>query len=1004
VNDAPVANDDAYSVDEDNTLNVAAPGLLSNDSDVENDPLEAVQFTDVGNGTLNLNADGSFSYTPDANFNGSDSFTYQAYDGAAYSSAATVTITVGPVNDAPVANDDAYSVDEDSTLNVAAPGVLGNDSDAEDDPLQAVLVADVTHGSLSLNSDGSFSYTPDADFSGSGSFTYQAFDGIDYSSVATVTITVDAVNDAPVANDDAYSVDEDNTLNVAAPGLLSNDSDVENDPLTAAQFTDVSNGTLTPNGDGSFSYTPDAGFYGTDSFTYQAYDGVDYSSAATVTITVGPVNDAPVANDDAYSVDEDSTLNVAAPGVLGNDSDAENDPFQAVLVADVTHGSLTLNSDGSFSYTPDADFSGSGSFTYQAYDGTAYSNVATATITVDAVNDAPVANDDAYSVDEDNTLNVAAPGLLSNDSDVENDPLTAAQFTDVSNGTLTPNGDGSFSYTPDAGFNGTDSFTYKAYDGAAYSSAATVTITVGPVNDAPVANDDAYSVDEDSTLNMAAPGVLGNDSDAENDPLQAVLVTDVSHGSLTLDSDGSFSYTPDADFSGSDSFAYQASDGTVYSNTATATITVNGTNDAPLANNDAYSTCEDKTLSVAAPGPLGNDSDADSDSLTAVLASDVGNGTLTLNGNGSFSYLPDSNFSGTDSFTYWAFDGTAYSNVATATITVSAVNDVPAADYDSYSVDEDNTLNVSPPGVLGNDSDAENDPLTAVLVSDVSHGSLTLNSDGSFTYAPAANFSGSDGFTYQAHDGTAYSSVASVMLTVNGANDTPVANDDTYSVDEDNTLDVPAPGVRANDSDADNDGLTAELAKKPKSGSLTLNSNGSFVYTPDANYYGTDSFTYRAYDGTAYSDTATVTITISPVEDATSAKDDNYKVKSGGKLAIAPPGVLANDSDGDGDLLTAVLVQDVSHGLLTLNSDGSFEYMPDPDFHGQDSFTYRADSGESSYLAMANGDDGSDEGTVTIDIERGVPAFPSLAFGIAVALVLGILACLVPRRNDPVAQ
>jgi len=298
------------------------------------------------------------------------------------------------------------------------------------------------------------------------------------------------------------------------------------------------------------------------------------SNVATVAITVNPVNDPPVAADDAYSVDEDEVLTVAVPGVLANDTDPEGDPLTAVLVSDVSKGTLVLSSTGSFEYTPDPDFNGADSFTYKANDGAADSNIATVTITVNPVNDAPVAGDDAYSVDEDEVLTVAVPGVLGNDTDPDGDALTAILVSGPSNGTLTLNADGSFVYTPDADSSGTDGFTYKANDGAADSNIATVTITVNPVNDAPVAVDDAYAAAQNATLPVAAPGVLANDTDPDGDALTAILVSGASNGTLTLNADGSLVYTPDADFNGTDSFTYKANDGALDSNVATVTISV----------------------------------------------------------------------------------------------------------------------------------------------------------------------------------------------------------------------------------------------------------------------------------------------------------------------------------------------------------------------------------------------------------------------------------------------
>src|SRR5204862_204160 len=195
------------------------------------------------------------------------------------------------------------------------------------------------------------------------------------------------------------------------------------------------------------------------------------------------------------------------------------------------------------------------------------------------------------------------------------------------------NADGSFTYIPAADYNGSDSFTYKANDGALDSNVATVSLTVTAVNDAPVAVNDSYTTAEDTPLTVPAPGVLGNDSDIDSATLTAVLVTGPAHGTLTLNANGSLTYTPAANYNGSDSFTYKANDGALDSNVATVSLTVTAVNDAPVAANDSYTTAEDTPLTVAAPGVLGNDGDIDSATLTSVLVAGPAHGTLTLNAN-----------------------------------------------------------------------------------------------------------------------------------------------------------------------------------------------------------------------------------------------------------------------------------------------------------------------------------------------------------------------------------
>jgi large repetitive protein len=942
VNDAPHANDDAYTTAEDTALEIAAPGVLENDTDADGDSLSAVLVSGPAHGTLTLDADGSFRYAPAANYNGADSFVYKATDGS-LESQAMVSISVTAVNDAPVSVADSYETNEDTVFNVPAAGVLGNDTDADDDGLTASLVTGPTHGTLTLNANGSFSYTPAANYHGGDSFTYKASDGTVDSAVATVTISIASVNDAPVARDNAYGVNEDTELVVGAPGVRGNDTDEDGDNLTVILVSGPAHGTLDLNADGTFRYMPAPDFNGRDTFTYKVNDGTVDSNAAPVVIDVAPVNDAPVAVGDAFAAVEDQPLVIGAPGVLGNDTDRDGDALSVIPVSGPAHGSLALNADGSFTYTPAANVSGPDSFTYRVSDGSLTSEPATVSIGVEAANDAPVAMNDAYQVVEDGTLTVAAPGVLANDTDIDGDLLTATLMTAPEHGSIVLGIDGGFIYTPQANFNGADLFIYSAVDAAGNASLATVQILVTAVNDAPAAAADAYSVAEDGQLDVDAEhGVLSNDTDVEHESLTAVLVGQASHGMVTLNEDGSFSYVPAVNFTGTDTFSYKANDGQADSDAVDVTITVDTVNDAPAALGDSYSVDEDATLTIAAPGVLGNDSDTDGDTLAAVVLSQPQHGSLTLNGDGSFSYKPAADYNGSDAFSYKANDGNADSNVAEVTIAVRAINDAPVAATQSVATAEDTPLAIA----LGA-TDVDGDTLTYSVVSGPAHGTLS-GSAPDLTYTPAANYSGPDAFTFKANDGSLDSNVATVSIAVGSANDAPAASNDSYTVVEDGTLAIDAPGVLANDSDADGNPLTVVLLAGPAHGTLALSPNGAFTYRPAANFAGADSFSYRANDGTLDSNGATVSITVTAGEDAPVANDDNYSVAEDATLTVDAPGVLGNDTDSDSTALTVALVGSTSNGTLTLNADGSFTYTPAANFNGSDSFTYRASDGANS--------------------------------------------------------
>ncbi|NWF71076.1 MAG: tandem-95 repeat protein, partial [Chloroflexi bacterium] len=1085
-------------------------------TDVENDPLTFSVVDDVDHGTLLFNPDGSFTYTPNLNFNGSDSFTFKANDGTDDSNVATVTITVTPVNDAPLAVEDCtpgYTTDEDIALNGSS--VLANDSDIDGDTLTAVLVSTTTNGTLAFNSDGTFTYTPNLNFNGSDSFSYNANDGTADSNVVSVCITVTPVNDAPVALPDSYNMTEDTVLIVdEVDGVLANDSDPDNDPLTAELVLGPVNGTLMLNPDGSFTYTPNANFNGSDTFTYRASDGNLYSNDPLVTITITAANDSPTADNDSYTVAEDMLLSVTAPGVLGNDSDLDGDTLTAVLVSTTSNGTLALNADGSFTYTPNTNYCGGDSFSYKANDGMADSNVATVTITVDCVNDAPVAVNDSYSTAEDTPLNGTT--VLVNDSDADTpygDTFTAVLVSTTTNGTLAFNSDGTFTYTPNANFNGSDSFTYRAYDGEAYSDIATVTITVNAVNDAPMAVADCtpgYTTDEDIALNGSS--VLANDSDPDGDTLTAVLVSTTSNGTLAFNSDGTFSYTPNLNFNGSDSFSYNANDGTVDSNVVSVCINVTPVNDAPVAQPDSYSTAINTVKTVSAPGVLANDSDIDSSfSVSAYDAVSANGGTISMNPNGSFSYTPPLNFVGFDTFTYTISDG---SLTSTATVTINVLGEAVPAEcaninfsgpaiigtnrYDELYGTEGNDLIFALGGsddiyglggddcivagrgldnvwggegndvilggqgnddmygeggndrilgeqgddfllggsgndillggqgsdcVFGQDGDDYIDggqdhdaPLVGGNGNDVIFGGQghdELYGDaymGSSQNSPHAQFvdasgvpgndqlfgqagnddlyggEGNDLLDGDTGDDALYAEGGDDILTGGARSDefyggdgsgdvatdydahtddicvdvevgcaTPLAVNDGYTTDEDTVLN--GASVLANDNSPEDEPLTAALVSTTSNGTLTLNPDGTFTYTPNADFNGSDSFTYQAFDGMNLSNIVTVTITVNPVNDTPLATNDDYTTDE--DTALNGSSVLANDSDVDGDLLAAALVSTTSNGTLTFNADSSFTYMPNTNYCGGDSFSYKANDGT----------DDSNVATVTITVD-----------------------------------
>ena len=375
-----------------------------------------------------------------------------------------------------------------------------------------------------------------------------------------------------MANADSYSTNEDTALTatLGVDDLLQNDSDVDGDSLSVntTPVSDVTNGTLTLNADGTFTYTPNANFNGTDNFTYEVSDGNGGTATASVTITVTPVNDAPVAADTTINATEDTVYN----GTLPAASDADGDPVTYALGTAATNGTAVVNADGSFSYTPNANYNGGDSFTYTVDDGNGGNNTYTVTVNVAPVNDAPVANPDAYTVNEGSTTTL---DLAANDTDAD-DGLDLASITIVSgptNGTLTVNTDGTVDYTHDGSETLADSFIYTIDDlSGMTSNTGIVSLTITPVNDAPIPGNDNLTTNQGTPLTITPiTDLLVNDTDAEGNLLTITSFTQPANGTVVNNGDGTWTYTPDSTFNGVDSITYTIDDG----NGGTATATLN---------------------------------------------------------------------------------------------------------------------------------------------------------------------------------------------------------------------------------------------------------------------------------------------------------------------------------------------------------------------------------------------------------------------------------------------
>ncbi|WP_425053528.1 cadherin-like domain-containing protein [Psychromarinibacter sp. S121] len=961
-NSAPTPTGDAVTTDEDTPLVIDVADLLLNDTDPDGDPLSITGVaTQPTNGTAVYdNGTGTITYTPDADFNGADSFTVTVEDGVGGVVTSVVDVTVAPVNDAPVAEDDLENVVVMGEAVVI--DVLGNDSDLDGpDALTVTIVTDGALGTVVNNGDGTVTYTSTGT-AGDDSFTYTISDG-DLTATATVEVSVlTEANVAPEAVADDYSIAEDGVLTVAAAGVLANDTDGNGDPLSASVVTDVTDGTLVLNGDGSFTYTPDADFNGTDSFVYQVSDGLGGTDTATVTITVDPEADDPVAADDTAATSRDVPVVI---DVLANDDDADGDPVTVTGIgAAPSNGAAVVNANGTITYTPDAGFFGTDTFTYAVEDGTGGTDTATVTVTVSGVPD-PV-----YSAAGATEFNGTAGGVLEiPHSAIYELPEGTIAFSFIAADTNGAQG----LFTKDAsGYVGGGNHFALFLDGTTLRARFQDGSSEVYINHAGIVAGEEYEIAVTFGAGGSAlwvDGVMVGSSPLVMDWTQNVEV--IQWGGRGWGSaSGQTGF--DAPFEGviADRQIYD----TALSSTDIATLAgvSSGTNAAPTPLDDAVTTDEDTPLVIDVADLLLNDTDPDGDLLSVTgVATQPSNGTAVYdNGTGTITYTPITGFEGTDTFTYSVSDGSTTST-ATVEVTVIPAPGPSSSDFSGAELDPAWTFE----GPAGTSSALQTNATDAFLSLVTPDGNFDIWNENNaaramqeiededfsvetrFLSTPSERYQMQGLLVEQDADNwlrfdthwNGSQLIAFGAVTVDGVSSTAFQ------------VTVPggtAPYLRLTRAD---DLWTLEYSQDGSAWTVA----GSVTHVLEATSFGVFAGNTEDANGfTAQVDY--VEFASDPIlnEDgdfvppsAPEATDDALATEPDTALVFTAEDLLSNDTDPDGDTLTIESVGTPSNGVLIDNLDGTWTYTPDSGFEGTDTFTY----------VVSDGTD-TDTATVTVSV------------------------------------
>ncbi|MBN2182774.1 MAG: tandem-95 repeat protein [Sedimentisphaerales bacterium] len=608
------------------------------------------------------------------------------------------------------------------------------------------------------------------------------------------------------------------------------------------------------------------------------------------------INNPPTAENIRIIVQEDTPETIT---LTAKDIDRNNLFYR--VINEPAHGKLSGTAPN-LTYTPNPNYNGSDSFSFIANDGKLDSNESNVLITVQAVNDAPAAMPQSVATKVDKSVPITLAG-----TDSDNSELKFSVYTEPKHGKLSPAQNfitnGRLVYAPTSGFTGTDSFTFRLNDGSVDSEPATVTIDITP-NNSPVAIPLSVNASEDTpvVINLKA-------SDPDGDTLNYTVIKEPSHGILSGTAPN-LTYTPNANFNGPDSFTFKADDDATDSFEATVSIAVTSVNDAPTAKDNKVTAQEDTPTPVSLIG-----SDPDGDSITYNVLKNPSHGSLSGTG-ADLIYTPETNYNGPDSFIFKANDGINDSSAATFSIEVIPADDPPTAIDGSMILKEDTSAPITLTG-----SDPDGDELTFEIVREPSHGSLS-GTPPELTYTPDSNFNWLDSFTFRVSDGISKSETATVLITVNPANDPPIANDDNITTKEDTRIEKIE--VLANDKEVDNEPLTISNVTHGANGLVEINPDNTLSYTPAPDFYGTDTFNYTISDREGETATAAVTVNIEPLNDKPIIT--STPVTSAIANVLYTYDVNATDPDKE-DKLTYLLMSE--HEGMDINPDtGLLRWIP----------------------------------------------------------------------------
>jgi VCBS repeat-containing protein len=975
-NQGVVTTDDRFIILEDQPLLTTVTKLLANDHEYDGETIQLTDVHDAQHGQVSLDVNGNITFTPDPDYAGTEAgFSYTVADQSGNLTTAHAAIEVLDLREAPQVSSNTYpAINEDDTISFGPEEIAKFVSDTDGDQLHLDYITNIQHGTVIVEN-GFFTFIPEAGFSGTASFDYQANDNHRGTVQGHLDFEILPVNDAIVMGADNFQTMEETPLLVTVNELLANDLDPEGGAVTFLSVGEASHGTVSVDVNNNITFIPGSDYFGNEAgFNYTVRDDERLETTAFVQVEVFNSNDAPAMLSDTINTNEDQSITFDTATIERFLQDADGDSLTLSGISNITGGVISENN-GLYTFSPDANYHGAASLDYSATDNNGGTVSGTLQIDILSVDDSTLFGADSLTTDEEVSVSTTVAELLANDSDVEG-PLSFVALGAAYHGTVSIDAHGSITFTPEPDYFGPDAgFEYTVADADGNQASTMVEVNVAGVNDAPEIIGADITTNEDQAIVFDAATIEQFVQDRDGDSLTISAISNISGGVITEDN-GLYTFTPDSDYHGDATLDYTADDGHGATVSGQLHIDILSVNDSTDFGDDTLNTDEETAVTTTVAELMANDFDGDGE-LTFIALGAALHGSLSQTENGDIIFNLDIDYSGSEAgFAYTVEDAEGNRESSMVEVHVANINDAPVILHDQRHIDEDQEIVFNQAEMASFIHDPDSDQLTFSSLSAVTSGSFSQD-NGIYTFIPDADFYGTGQFAYTVSDGQGAEVSGTMTLHIAPVNDLPPVAPTTATMLEDGEIVFDTAVLMAGASDVE-DGTDLRFMgiSASSNGDGWVDDNGLLHFLPDDDFFGTATLSYSVADTEAGMGTGLITVTVLGENDAPLAMDDDHILAWSNNSydnVYSSAVLLANDSDVDGDTIQISVLGNAEYGTVSQDVNGYIHYQAiSNDWVGIDTFTYTITDG--------NGDESQATATIDVKLNTSPDAYSEILF------------------------